>query len=309
MKLVFMGTPDFASAVLEKLIAEGFEIAAAFTRADKPKGRKQELCAPPVKELALAHNIPVYQPETLKNGAAELIAEYNPDAIVVAAYGRILPKEVLDIPKYGCVNVHASILPRHRGASPIQSAIIAGDAKTGVTTMLMNEGLDTGDILEIAETDIGENETAGELFDRLSVLGGDLVCHTLRGLEDGSVAPKPQREEYATYAAMISKEAARIDFSKSAADICNLVRGMNPWPVAHTRLGGKMFKVYSAVVADEKTKLEAGCVVCGEKELKVAAADGSVLRFAEVQIEGGRRMPAEQFLVGHKIACGTKFGE
>lgn len=304
-----MGTPDFASAVLEKLIDEGFDIAAAFTRADKPKGRKQELCAPPVKELALAHNIPVHQPESLKNGAADIIAEYAPDAIVVAAYGRILPKEVLEIPRLGCVNVHASILPRHRGASPIQSAILAGDKVTGVTTMLMNEGLDTGDILEIAETPIDDRETAGELFDRLAQMGADLVCHTLRELEKGTIVPQKQSDAEATYAAMISKEAAKIDFNKNAQEICNLVRGMNPWPVAHTRLSGKMFKVYAAVVSEEKTNLAPGRVVCGEKSLKVSVADGDVIELLEVQAEGGRRMGAEQFLAGHKLPVGTEFGE
>ena len=246
MKIVFMGTPDFAEVVLQKLIDEGFEIAAVFSRADKPKGRKQELCAPPVKELALKHNIPVYQPETLKNGALEIIESYAPDAIVVAAYGRILPKCILDYPRLGCVNVHGSILPRHRGASPIQSAILSGDKVTGVTTMLMNEGIDTGDILEIAETEIGKTETAGELFDRLAVMGGELVCHTLRELEKGNLTPEKQNESDATYTAMISKEAARIDFNKNAEEICNLVRGMNPWPVAHTKLFGKVFKVYAA---------------------------------------------------------------
>ena len=308
MRLLFMGTPDFASAVLEKLIAEGFEIVAAFTRADKPKGRKQELCAPPVKELALAHNIPVHQPESLKNGAAEVIASYAPDAIVVAAYGRILPKEVLDIPRLGCVNVHASILPRHRGASPIQSAILCGDKVTGVTTMLMNEGLDTGDILEIAQTDIGENETAGELFDRLAVMGADLVCHTLRELEKGVLVPQKQNDADATYAAMISKEAARIDFSKSTDEICNLVRGMNPWPVAHTRLGGKVFKVYSAKTTGDRTDMAPGCVVCSEKCMKVATGDG-VVELCEVQAEGGRRMTAAQFLAGHSVPEGTVLGE
>lgn len=308
MRLLFMGTPDFASAVLEKLIAEGFEIAAAFTRADKPKGRKQELCAPPVKELALAHNIPVHQPESLKNGAAEVIASYAPDAIVVAAYGRILPKEVLDIPRLGCVNVHASILPRHRGASPIQSAILCGDKVTGVTTMLMNEGLDTGDILEIAQTDIGENETAGELFDRLAELGADLVCHTLRELEKGALVPRKQNDAEATYAAMISKEAAKIDFDKTPAEICNLVRGMNPWPVAHTRLGGKIFKVYSAKVCEGKTDKAPGSVVCSEKCLKIAAG-GGVVELIEVQAEGGKRMTAAQFLAGHSVPEGTLLGE
>ena len=309
MKLVFMGTPDFASAILEKLIAEGFEISAVFTRADKPKGRKQELCAPPVKEVAVANNIPVYQPESLRNGAIDIIAEHNPDAIVVAAYGRILPKDILDYPKYGCINVHASILPRHRGASPIQSAILMGDKVTGVTTMLMNEGIDTGDILEISETAIGENETAGELFDRLSDLGADLVCHTLRELEKGSITPRKQDESGATYAAMISKEAAKIDFSKSAEEICNLIRGMNPWPVAHTRLGGKIFKVYSAAKAGERSELAAGSVVCGEKSLKVAVGNGEVIELLEIQAEGGKRMAANRFLAGHNLPVGTLFGE
>ena len=310
MKLIFMGTPDFASAILEKLIAEGFEIAAVFSRADKPKGRKQELCAPPVKEVALANNIPVYQPESLRNSnALDIISEYAPDAIVVAAYGRILPKEILDFPKFGCVNVHGSILPRHRGASPIQSAILMGDKVTGVTTMLMNEGIDTGDILEISEVSIGENETAGELFDRLAVLGADLVCHTLRELEKGNITPKKQDDEKATYTAMISKDAAKIDFNKSAEEICNLIRGMNPWPIAHTRLGGKIFKVYSAQRSMEKTNLPAGSIVCAEKCLKVAAGENEVLELLEIQAEGGKRMAANQFLAGHSLPVGTVFGE
>lgn len=309
MKIVFMGTPDFAAVVLQKLIDEGFEVAAVFSRADKPKGRKQELCAPPVKEVALQYNIPVYQPESLKNGALPIIAEYAPDAIVVAAYGRILPKCILDYPRLGCVNVHGSILPRHRGASPIQSAILSGDKVTGVTTMLMNEGIDTGDILEIAETEIGAFETAGELFDRLAEMGAQLVCHTLLELENGNITPVKQDDSQATYTAMISKEAARIDFNKTAKEICNLIRGMNPWPVAHTRLFGKLFKVYSAEICDEKTELLPGSVIKGEKELIVAAAEGTAIRLIEIQAEGGKRMSAAQFLAGHSVPAGTMMGE
>lgn len=309
MRLVFMGTPDFAAVVLEKIIAEDFDVVGVFTRADKPRGRKQELCAPPVKELALRHGLPVFQPESLKGTAADIIREMDPDAIVVAAYGRILPKEVLDIPRYGCVNVHGSVLPRHRGASPIQSAILCGDKTTGITTMLMNEGLDTGDILEIAQTDIGENETAGELFDRLAEMGADLVCHTLRGLEKGIIIPKKQNESEATYASLISKEAAKIDFGRSAEEICNLVRGMNPWPVAHTTYGGKMFKIYSARKAQgEESGLPAGQVVNGEKKITVSVGDG-VLELCEVQLEGSRRMSAAQFLAGHPMPRGTQLGE
>lgn len=308
MRLVFMGTPDFASVVLEKIISRGFEVAAVFTRADKPRGRRQELCAPPVKELALKHGLPVYQPESLKKGAADIIKELAPDAIVVAAYGRILPKEVLEIPQYGCVNVHGSILPRHRGASPIQSAILCGDKITGITTMLMNEGLDTGDILETAETRIGENETAGELFDRLADMGAELVCHTLEALQKGELTPIKQDESRATYASMISKEAAKIDFSKTSEEICNLVRGMNPWPVAHTLFEGKMLKVYSAKVFDRMAKNEPGCVERDGKHLTVATGDGT-LELLEIQLEGSRRMTAEQFLAGHSISGLARLGE
>lgn len=305
MNLVFMGTPDIAAHSLETLISAGHNVLAVFTKPDKPVGRKQILTPPPVKELALSKNIPVFQPETLRDGEAyKILSELNPDAIVVVAYGKILPKEILDLPKLGCINAHASILPKYRGSSPIQWAIVCGEIKTGITTMFMDEGVDTGDIIEVDELEIGINETAEELFERLSVTAGNLLCSTLVKLENGTAIRIKQKEELATYAPMIKKEMGKIDFSKTAAEVHNLVRGFYSWPAAYTFLGEKRLKVYKTEVCDLSG--QAGSVIENTNALVVACADKSV-RLLEIQLEGGKRTTDTEFLRGNKIDIGTKF--
>ena len=245
MRIVFMGTPDFAVPSLQALLDAGHEVVAVYTQPDKPQGRKQILTAPPVKELALAHGIPVFQPDTLKNEEEQArLRELAPEVIIVVAYGKLLPKAVLDIPPRGCINVHGSLLPRWRGAAPIQWAVIAGDEKAGVTTMLMAEGLDTGDMLLTSETPVGARETAGELFDRLAQSGAELLTETLVKLDE--ITPRPQNDAESCYAHMLDKKMAVIDWSKSAHEIDCLVRGLNPWPIALTSLAGERLKVYAA---------------------------------------------------------------
>lgn len=308
MKIVFMGTPDYAVKTLEALIKAGHNVEAVFAQPDKPVGRKHIITPPPVKVCALENNIPVYQPNTLKDGEAEkILKDIVPDVIVVVAYGKILPKSILEIPKYGCVNGHASLLPKYRGASPIQWCIVCGETVTGVTTMYMNEGMDTGDILEQTEVKIGENETAEELFDRLSLVSAELMVSTLEKLENGTVVPQKQEESEATYAPIIKKEMALVDFNKSAKEICNGVRGYYSWPCAYTFLDGKRVKIIKAVVGD-KTTAEIGTVSKNEGKLEIACKDGSV-NVLELQLEGSKPMAAAQFLMGNKLPLGKKFGE
>ncbi|MCD8327715.1 MAG: methionyl-tRNA formyltransferase [Ruminococcus sp.] len=310
MKIIYMGTPDFAIPTLRSLIASRHEVAAVFTQPDKPKGRGMKLAPPPVKELAMENDIEVFQPTSLKNDAEEYIAkikEINPDVIVVAAYGKILPKEVLDIPKYGCVNVHGSLLPRYRGAAPIQHAVLNGDEITGITTMLMSEGLDMGDMLLSSRTRIGENETADELFDRLSLLGADLLLRTLEGLEEGSLTPVKQDEAAASYASMLTKDMSEIDFSKTAFEVHKKICGLSGWPCASTKLFGKRLKVYRSEIVDVDTSdIEPGSVIDNKKFI-VACKDRAV-KLVTVQLEGSKRMNAEDFLRGRKIDKGTILG-
>ena len=309
MKIVFMGTPDFAVPSLKALLEAGHKIQAVFCQPDKPKGRGMKLVAPPVKNVASENNIPVYQPVSLKNGGEEYIKsleELAPDCIVVAAYGKILPKSVLDIPKYGCVNVHGSLLPKYRGAGPIQWAVLNDEKTTGITTMLMGEGLDTGDMLLKCETEIGENETAAELFDRLAVMGADLIVETLDKLENGEVIPEPQNEEEATYAPMLTKELSSIDFSKSAREVHKQICGLSDWPCASTLIGGKRLKIYHSEIVDGNSDKPAGTVV-NNKDLTVACGEGLV-RFTEIQAEGSKRMPTADYLRGKPIAEETVLG-
>ena len=301
MKIVFMGTPDFAVPSLQALIDAGHEIAAVYTQPDKPVGRRQELTAPPVKELALEYGIPVYQPTKMRDGTlAEQLRQLAPDLIAVVAYGRLLPKEILEIPPMGCINVHASLLPKYRGAGPIQWAVINGEKETGITTMHMAEGLDTGDILLVAKTPIGEEETAGELFDRLAPLGADCLKKTVQALAQGRIAPVKQDESKATNAPMLNKEMAVLDFTKPAQDLYNLIRGLNPWPVAVTEFQGKRLKVFAAQV--QPGSGEPGTVL--DDQQFVIACGQDALRFTEVQLEGSRRMSAEEFLRGKQIIVG-----
>lgn len=307
MRIVFMGTPDFAVPSLQALIDAGHDVCAVYTQPDKPQGRKQILTAPPVKTLALAHDIPVFQPNTLKNEDEQArLRELAPEVIIVVAYGKLLPKAVLDIPPHGCINVHGSLLPRWRGAAPIQWAVIAGDEMAGVTTMQMAEGLDTGDMLLTYETKVGEKETAGELFDRLAQSGAELLTQTLVKLDE--ITPRPQDDAQSCYAHMLDKQMAVIDWSKSAHEIDCLIRGLNPWPIALTRLAGERLKVFAAEKAagngEPGTVLEAD----PKKGLTVACGEGA-LKLIEIQLVGGKRMKATDFLRGHVIEVGTKLGD
>jgi len=306
MRIVFMGTPDFAVPSLQALIDAGHDVCAVYTQPDKPQGRKQILTAPPVKTLALEHDIPVFQPNTLKNEDEQArLRELAPEVIIVVAYGKLLPKAVLDIPPHGCINVHGSLLPRWRGAAPIQWAVIAGDEMAGVTTMQMAEGLDTGDMLLTYETKVGEKETAGELFDRLAQSGAELLTQTLVKLDE--ITPRPQDDAQSCYAHMLDKQMAVIDWSKSAHEIDCLIRGLNPWPIALTTLSGERLKVFAAEKAagngEPGTVLEAD----PKKGLTVACGEGA-LRLTEIQLVGGKRMKATDFLRGHAIEVGTKIG-
>lgn len=308
MKIVFMGTPDYAAKTLEVLLKTEHELAAVFAQPDKPVGRKQTLTAPPVKSLALENNIPVFQPSSVKTGEAlEILKQINPDVIVVVAYGKILPKEILELPKYGCINGHASILPKYRGSAPIQWCIINGETETGVTTMLMDEGVDTGDILEVSKLTIGENETAEELFERLSLLSAELMVSTLEKLEKGEITPKKQAEK-ATYAPMIKKEMALVDFSKSAIDVHNAVRGFYSWPCAYFFLDGKRIKVIKTRIGDN-TNQKYGTVIGNTDELIIACGEGTSIRILELQPEGSKPMTAKQMLCGKAIPLGTVIGE
>ena len=307
MRIVFMGTPDFAVPSLQALIDAGHDVCAVYTQPDKPQGRKQILTAPPVKTLALEHDIPVFQPNTLKNEDEQArLRELAPEVIIVVAYGKLLPKAVLDIPPHGCINVHGSLLPRWRGAAPIQWAVIAGDEMAGVTTMQMAEGLDTGDMLLTYETKVGEKETAGELFDRLAQSGAELLTQTLVKLDE--ITPRPQDDAQSCYAHMLDKQMAGIDWSKSAHEIDCLIRGLNPWPIALTTLSGERLKVFAAEKAagngEPGTVLEAD----PKKGLTVACGEGA-LGLTEIQLVGGKRMKATDFLRGHAIEVGTKLGD
>lgn len=306
MRILFMGTPDFAVPCLDSLIKAGHNIVAVITQPDKPQGRKMKLTPPPVKELAISNNIEVYQPETLKNDAIkELLENKQPELIVVVAYGKILPKYVLDFAKYGCINVHGSILPRWRGAAPIQWSIISGDETAGVTTMKMSEGLDTGDMLLKYETKIGESETAGQLFDRLSQQGANLLCKTIEQID--IIIPQKQDESKANYAHMLDKQMAQIDWNKSNKQIDCLIRGLNPWPIALTTLNGEKLKIYSAKLYNASGK--AGEVLQADSKtgLIVACGEGAML-IEEIQATSGKRMNAKDYLRGHKIEVGSILG-
>ncbi len=307
MKIVFMGTPDFAVPSLQALIDAGHEVCAVYTQPDKPQGRKQVLTAPPVKELALRHGIPVYQPATLKNEEVQQkLRALAPEVIIVVAYGKLLPKAVLDIPPRGCINVHGSLLPRWRGAAPIQWSVIAGDEKAGVTTMQMAEGLDTGDMLLTYETEIGARETAGELFDRLAQAGAELLLETLEQLD--SITPRPQDDSRSCYAHMLDKQMAVIDWAKSAHEIDCLIRGLDPWPVALTTLSGARLKIYAAEPVSGTGRPGEVLVSDPKKGLVVACGEGA-LALREVQLVGGKRMKSADFLRGHAIETGTILGE
>lgn len=311
MNIVFMGTPDFAVPCLQALIDAGENVRAVFTQPDKPKGRGYKLLPPPVKALALTYNIPVYQPLSLKNGedaaaAMETLKEIAPDIIAVAAYGKLLPKEVLDLPKYCCINVHASLLPKYRGAAPVQRCILDGEKETGVTTMLMAEGLDTGDMLLKASAVIGEDETASELQDRLSVLGAELLIKTIKGVKDNTITPQKQDDSLSNYAAMLTKDMCPIDFGRTAREVHNHIRGLSASPCAASMLNGKRLKVYRSTLAGDKTYPDAPGTIVNEKDFTVVCGDGRGVIFTEVQAEGGKRMKTADYLRGNHIENGMK---
>lgn len=304
MKLIYMGTPDFAVPSLERLIADGHEIALVVTQPDKPVGRKQVLTPPAVKVCALAHELPVYQPASMKTEESyETLKAIGADAIIVVAYGKILPKRILDLTPYGCVNVHGSLLPRYRGAAPVQWAVLNGDKESGVTTMQLDEGVDTGDILLMAQRTITDTMTGGELFELLAQDGAELLSRTLVGLVQGEITPTPQPTEGACYASMLNKAMCPLAWDKPAAQLHNQVRGLNPWPVATCRMDDKIIKVYRTRVG-EMADAAPGTVV-SVSPLAVACGDGLALVIEDIQPEGSRRMAVADYLRGHPIAIGT----
>lgn len=305
MKIVFMGTPDYAVKTLEALINAGHTVAAVFAQPDKPVGRKQILTPPPVKVCAEKYGIPVFQPRNLRDGEAErIIRDIAPDAIAVVAYGKILPEEILTLPRYGCINGHASLLPKYRGAAPIQWCIVNGEKETGVTAMQMDKGMDTGDILKTAVTEIGAEETAGELFERLSVIGAKLLVKTLADLEDGGITPVKQDESKATSAPIIKKEMAKVSFHDMTADeVYNAVRGFYPWPVAFFISGGKRIKIIKSRVVNMHGA--AGTVLKSDNELIVACRENAI-SLETIQPEGSKPMSAKQYLCGRPIAVGAE---
>ena len=309
MRVVFMGTPDFAAGILEAVVLAGHEVVLAVSQPDKPKGRGKALQFPPVKEYAISHGIEVYQPRKVREAeCVEFIRERQPEIIVVAAFGQILPKELLDLPKYGCINVHASLLPKYRGAAPIQWAVINGDKVSGVTIMRMDVGLDTGDIIETAETEISPEETGGSLFDKLEKLGAKLLVETMEKIENGTARYTKQEESQASHVGMIDKSMVDIDWKKSAVEIENLIRGLNPWPSAYTRLNGKTLKIWKALPEPGGEPQKAGCVyLVNKKELKIHTGDG-VLSLLEVQLEGKKRMDIPSFLRGYEVLSNAKLG-
>ncbi len=310
MKVVFMGTPDFARESLKAIFDAGFNVLGVVTNEDKKKGRGMKLAYSPVKEFALEEHIAIYQPAKVKNNQEfiEEMKELEPDVICVVAYGKILPKEILEIPKLGCINVHGSLLPKYRGAAPIQWAVLNGDKTTGITTMYMDEGMDTGDMILKKEVEIGENETTGELWDRLAKIGGELLVETLKKVAKGT-APREKQGEDFSMAPMLSKDMAKIDWNKSAVEIKNLVRGLNPIMGAYTHLKGKKIKFWKVEIAKEDELivenldfLSNGTVLVSDQRdgLYIKAKDG-VIKVLEIQGENGKKMPISDFLRGNKI--------
>lgn len=309
LKVAFMGTPDFALPVLEALV-ENYSVVCVITKVDKPKGRGYELVAPPVKNYALSKNIPVLQPTTVKTDEfAEELKSYGADLFVTCAYGKILPQQVLDIPKYGTINVHASLLPKYRGSAPLWHMVINGEKEIGVTTMFTDIGMDTGDILEVSKIPFGEDETMENAHDKLSELGGEIITRTIDKMLDGTLVRTKQNEEEATYAPPIKKEDGRIDWSKSAETIHNLVRGMNPFPAAFTKNGGEVLKLFKTRKCTETKTSEAPGTVLGTSAngLLVACGDGEAIEILELQAAGGKRMQTKAYLNGHPIAEGVVF--
>ena len=300
MRVVFMGTPDIAATCLTKIIAEGFEVVGVYTQPDRPKNRGMKLSFSPVKEVAIVNELPVFQPENFREDeTVEALKALNPDVIAVVAYGRILPQKVLDVPSLGCINIHASLLPQYRGSAPYQWAVLDGCAKTGVSAQYMALKMDAGDVIDVAETQIGENETAGELLDRLAVLGAQLLSDVLKKVENGEAVAKPQNEADVTYAPMLDKSMSPIDFTKSAQQVHNQVRGLHPWPVATMELQGKLFKVHQTVVVEGSGK--PGEILGLTKTGLVIACGTGAVEIRSLQAEGGKRMNAPDYFRGHPL--------
>ena len=302
MRVVFMGTPDIAAVCLKKVLADGFDVVGVYTQPDRPKGRGMKMVFSPVKEVALAAGLPVFQPENFRDeDSVEQLRILQPDIVAVVAYGRILPQKVLDIPAKGCVNIHASILPQYRGSAPYQWAVLDGLAETGVTAQHMVLKMDAGDVIDVAKTPIGENETAGELLDRLAVLGADLLRRTLTRFAEGPVAGIPQKEEDVTFAPMLDKNMCPIDWTKTARQVHAHVRGLHPWPVATAELGGTKFKIHQTVVLDDAPAAAPGTILGLTKTgLQVACGSGAV-EIRSLQAEGGKRMAAPDYFRGHPL--------
>lgn len=308
MRIIFMGTPDFSVGTLEALVEAGHEVCLVVTQPDKPKGRGKEMQYTPVKEAALKHGIEVYQPRRIREAeCVEKLRQYNADIMVVIAFGQIIPKEILEMVPYGCVNVHASLLPKYRGAAPIQWSIIDGEAVTGVTTMQMDEGLDTGDMLLKTEVPITAEETGESLHDKLAKAGAALCVETLAKLQEGSIVPEKQGESPTAYAKMLDKKLGNIDWTKSAVEIERLVRGLNSWPSAYTYWNKKVVKIWKASVIDENSNEQAGTIVKVEKDGFYVQTGNGLLKVIELQIPGKKRMDAGAFLRGYTIEPGEVF--
>ena len=322
MRIVFMGTPDFSVPALKALVEAGHQVIAVVTQPDKPKGRGKEVQMTPVKIQAMEYGIPVYQPAKVREASfVEVLKGLEADVYVVIAFGQILPKAVLELPKYGCINIHASLLPKYRGAAPIQWCVIDGEGETGITTMMMDVGLDTGDMLEKAVIPIEEKETGGSLHDKLSMAGGDLILSTLKKLEEGTLVRTPQTDEGTCYAKMLTKSLGDIDWNQGAVSIERLIRGLNPWPSAYTMWNGKTIKIWSADVTTSReaaaflsesgvpaeTGTAPGTVVCSDKRGLVVCTGGGLLSIRELQMEGKKRMDTPAFLRGYPIPAGDVF--
>ena len=309
MKVVFMGTPDFAVGPLKAIWEAGYEICAVVTQPDKPKGRSKELQMSPVKEYALEKGIEVFQPVRIrKPEAVEKLASWNADIFVVAAFGQILSQEILDMPKFGCINIHASLLPKYRGAAPIQWSIINGDSVTGVTIQQMNIGVDTGDILFTEEVAIDPVDTYASLYDKLEKTGAQMIVPALEAIEKGEVNPVPQNEEESSHVSMIDKAMGKIDFSRPACETERLIRGLNPWPSAYTSYKGKTLKIWEAFLADEAAEGESGSVKRVEKDAIYVNTGDGVLKVTQLQLEGKKRMQVKDFLLGCKVEKGEMLG-
>lgn len=303
MRIVFLGTPDFAAGSLNKLIENNYEIAGVFCQPDKAKGRGLDVSYSPVKTLALEHNIPVYQPAKMRDGEAlAIMQELKPDIMVVVAYGKILPDDILEVPPLGAINVHGSLLPQYRGAAPIQWSVINGDKKTGVTTMYLATEMDSGDTIYSEETEIGEFETSGELYDRLTLIGADLLIKTLKDIEAGTAPRTPQDHSKATYVTMLDKTMCPIDFNNTPRAVVKKIYGLQPWPVATAEIGGETLRVFGAAYSENKTEKAPGEVVStGKNGIEIACADGTAVYITEVQAPGKKRMSSTDYLRGHKL--------